>query len=231
MLDSLKSIVIILSLSLLFGGCSFTNSEEKYHDIEVEISGKEEQDKANPESNKEINISEEGRQGVLEAYEEKKSDLGKYYYIWDSSKYEIPLLLITDYIVTDTEDVEIFGMGTASECRVYYSDPDNEFEIKEMGKLDALSTSYPVACSDEGLFVANDHFVYQFVPDYKNCTLTLWRGFEDDVVNIAKEHEGWVEFVDGEVVGSDDVDTDMYFNMYHSAIAVSFGDTFETKKP
>ena len=228
----IKFVSVAIFITVLFDGCSFLKPSGTISGLQ-EYSPKTEvkEEDVHDESEEVVAVTADDKQAVLEKYEEQKADYGKYYYIWESSKYEIPLLLITDYCVTDTEETKIFGIGSAYECSVYFADPDNDFEMKKMGKLEALSSSYPLAYSEDGLFVANNHFVYQFIPDYKNCSLTLWCGFEDNVVNIVGDHEGWIEVVDSEVVKSDDVDTNIYYEMYYSAKAVSFIDAVEVKKP
>ena len=215
----------------VIAGCSNENNSS---DATVGITANEtEKIDDNKEATRNIKDDSEievDKSAILDAYDRAKADLGKYYYVWDSPKFEIPLLLITDYCVTG-EDAEIFGLGAAYDCKVYFADPNKELMMVEIGDMEADSTSYPLAGSDDGLFAANDHYVYQFIPDYNADKLVLWYGFEDDIVNILKEHTGFLKIKDGEVEDVENVETAQAYDAYYSAEVFSFERTSETAAP
>lgn len=234
-----RIIAAILSIGLIvvsFSGCSNAdNSVDSAVNIDEKISESEETKeientvKTGPVKEETEDVEEPKREidksAILTEYDKIKTDLGKYYCIWDSPKYEIPLLLTTDYCVTG-EDAMIFGLGTAYECKVYFADPNNGLTVEEIGNLESPSTSYPLAGSDDGLFTAFHHYVHQYIPDYEEGKLILWYGFEDDVVSDAKEHDGFsLKIKDGrleEVEKLDEEDEEKAYDTYRSAEVFSF---------
>ncbi len=163
------------------------------------------------------------KKDIMELYEKKCSELGKFYYIWDSPKYEIPLLLVTDNAV-EGEDAEIFRLGSAYDCTVYYADPQNT-ELSKMGEIMSDSTVYPIAGADDGLFCAGNHSVYQYIPDFKSGKLVLWYGFEDSIINNVSEHREELEITEGEMKDVEKADAEKAYDAYHSATALSFSPT------
>lgn len=234
----LATILSIGFIIISFTGCSGTNSSVDFavnmdEDITESKEAKEIEETVEMETvNEDAEDAEESKKeidksAILATYDSVKANLGKYYCIWDSPKFEIPLLLITDYCVTG-EDAEMLGfgsLGSAYDCKVYLANPDKELKVEEIGNLEAPSTSYPLAGSDDGLFTAFHHFVHQYIPDYEEGKLILWYGFEDDVVNEATEHDGFLKINDGKMEDLevlDEGDEEKAYDIYRSAEVLSF---------
>ena len=197
---------------------------------EISITEKIEEDKIQTENDAGEQRIEIDKQAILDVYENTKADLGQYYYIWDSPKFEIPLLLITDDCVTG-EDAKIFGLGSAYNCTVYFADPKDELSVVKIGSMESPSTVYPLACSDDGLFSAFHHYVYQYIPDYEEDKLVLWYGFEDETINNVVEHTKYLEIIDGKMKDVENIDTEQAYATYRAAEVCSFKTTRDQTEP
>ncbi len=211
------SVIILSGCSNVTGNIETSNINEE---TKQESDNKESSDKAEVERNTELKID---KQAIISNYESSKQDFGDYYYIWDSPKFDIPLLLITDNCVD--EDEEFFKPGTAFSCMVYCADPENINNIEHIGEIEAPSTAYPLTEDEDGLYVAFHHYVYQYIPDYSAKELIVWNGFEDDVVSNLKEHSGFLEIKEGIVKEVESVDMDIAYDLYNSANVIIFAKT------
>ncbi|MCR5106978.1 MAG: hypothetical protein K6B28_02340 [Lachnospiraceae bacterium] len=235
-----RTVVTFLSIGLVIFGISGCSNAGNNFDVTANIteesteSGEtkeaEEIETVKEDTAEEASKTEIDKSAVLDAYDKTKADLGKYYYVWDSPKFEIPLLLITDYCVIG-EDAELFGHGSAYDCKVYFADPNKGMKVIEIGNMKALSTAYPLAGSDDGLFAASDHNVFQYIPDYKEGKLILWYGFEDNVINTVMEHTGYLKITDGNMEDVEKVDQTQAYDSYYSAEVFSFERTSDVSEP
>ena len=225
-----KYYIVTMTMTLLLCGCTNVQPISSVDNSENEMAMDSSREDALPdntydeespvESIHETNEDNVDKQAITKYYEKIGGDLGEYLYIWDSPKYDIPLLLVTDYSVSG-EDAELFGLGSAYDCIVYYLDIQNN-QLSKMGEIMSYSTAYPIAATDEGLFCAGNHSVYEYVPDFKIGKLVLWYGFEDNTVNIVGEHSGELEITKGEMKDVAEIDADIAYDAYHSAKVLSF---------
>lgn len=195
------SVIVLITMVIILSGCSNEKKEEVSNAIV-------------------------DKQAIIGQYEEKGPELGAFYCIWDSPEYDIPLLLITDYCITG-KDAEIFGLGSAYECEVYFADPKNNLKLSRMGELISTSSAYPIAATDEGLYCAGNHSVYEYIPNFETGELVLWYGFEDNIVNAVCEHSDELEIVNGNIKNVTDADANKAYKVYHAAEILIFSDEKE----
>lgn len=179
------------------------------------------------------NTKTDGENPVINAYKDFISDKEGYYYIWNSTKSEMPVLILTsrcfdmwNYI---DEDASLYGESSMGS--LYIADKDSEYEIVNIGTIGESSSSLTaLKCDENGIYTKTNHGAYCFMPDFEKKSLEVISGAEDDIVNDYFEHAKGIDIANGVAREVNNPDLDSAYEAYEHALRMRFMSTSLTRK-
>ena len=219
---------------------SIAEKNDSDKDNQKEDAESSEENKVSPENKSLVIPSEKGDvefydvksnedNPVIKAFLRYISDREGYYYIWNSPKANMPVLIMADSCVDMWENIgeEAAIFGESSRGILFIADEDQYYKVMEIGTIgDSSSSLTSLRCDENGIYTKTNHGAYCFAPDFDKKELKIVSGAEDEVINDYCEHPGTgIDIFDGNMRETDTPDLEGAYERYDGALRMRFQST------